>query len=60
VKVSRGTGVDRGHFEYGVVAAQAQPICGRDMRSKPEMDKRGKLCQQHLSAELEKASDGQA
>jgi hypothetical protein len=58
--MSRGAGVDRGHFEYGIAAAQAQPIRGRGMRPKPEMDKRGKLGGKMLLAEFEKASDGQA
>jgi hypothetical protein len=43
VSMGRGTGVDRGHFEYSVAATQAQLIRGRGMRPKPEMDERGKL-----------------
>jgi hypothetical protein len=60
VSMGRGTGVNRGHFEYGVAAAQAQPIRGRGMRPKPEMDEGGKLGGKMLLAEFEKASDGQA
>jgi hypothetical protein len=60
VSMSRGTGVDRGHFEYGIAAEQAQPIRGRGMRQKPEMDERGKLGGKTLLVEFEKASDRQA
>jgi hypothetical protein len=49
----------RRRFEHGVAAAQAQPIRGRGMRPKPEMDERGKLGGK-MVAEFEKASDGQA
>jgi hypothetical protein len=58
--VSRGIGLDRCHFEYGVAAAQAQQIRGHSMRPKPEMDERGKPGRKMLLAEFEKASDGQA
>jgi hypothetical protein len=60
VSVSRGIRLDRGHFEYGVAAAQAQPIRGHSMRPKPEMDERGKLGEKMLLAEFEMASDRQA